>query len=90
MRQFIPHSLGAIAVGVARWALDRAGTHAKERIRCGRPISNFQGISWMLADMAVQIEAARTLTYQSADMVTTQYPKANSKVGDLTRPITID
>ena len=42
---------------------------AKERVQFGRPISSFQGVSWMMADMAVQIEAARALTYQAADMV---------------------
>lgn len=64
--------IAAQAVGVAQGALDRSVTYAKERVQFGRPIANFQGISWMLADMAAQIEAARTLTYQAADMVTTQ------------------
>ena len=63
------------AVGVAQGALDLACKYAKERVQFGRPIANFQGISWMLADMAAQIEAARALNYQAANMVDTNDPK---------------
>lgn len=67
--------IAAQAVGLAQGALDQATAYAKERVQFGRPISAFQGISWMLADMASQIEAARALTYQAADMVTVQDPR---------------
>ena len=47
-------------------ALDKALSYAHERHQFGKPISSFQGIQFMLADMATQVEAARTLTYQAA------------------------
>lgn len=61
--------IAAQACGVARGALDEAIKYAKERIQFGRPIASFQGISWMLADMAAQIDAARSLTYQAAELI---------------------
>jgi len=63
------------AVGLAQGALDLAVKYAKERVQFGRPIGQFQGISWMLADMAAQIESARALTYQAADMVDSLDPR---------------
>jgi alkylation response protein AidB-like acyl-CoA dehydrogenase len=66
--------IAAQAVGLAQGALDQVVNYAKERVQFGRPISAFQGISWMLADMASRIEAARALTYQAADMITTKDP----------------
>lgn len=56
----------AFAVGMARAAYDAALEYAKTRIQFGQPIGKFQGIQWMLADMATQIEAAKLLTYQAA------------------------
>ena len=61
--------IGAQAVGIAQGALDHAIKYAKERIQFGQPISSFQGIQWMLADMATQIEAARALTYSLCRMI---------------------
>ena len=55
-----------IAVGIARRALEEARSYALERKQFGQPISEFQAIQFMLADMATEIEAARLLTYQSA------------------------
>jgi alkylation response protein AidB-like acyl-CoA dehydrogenase len=63
------------AVGLAQGALDQALKYAKERVQFGKPIASFQGISWMLADMAAQIEAARALNYQAAEMVDTNHPR---------------
>jgi len=57
---------GGLSVGMARAAFDMALKHAKERVQFGQPIGKFQGIQWMLADMAVDIEAAKLLTYQAA------------------------
>lgn len=57
------------AVGIAQGALDMAVEYSKTRVQFGRPISNFQGLQWMMADMAAQIEAARMLTYHSAILV---------------------
>jgi alkylation response protein AidB-like acyl-CoA dehydrogenase len=58
--------IAAQAVGIAQAAYEAALAYAKERHQFGRPIAEFQGIQWMLADMATRIEAARLLTYQSA------------------------
>jgi len=58
--------VGAQAVGIAQGAFDESVAYAKQRIQFGRPITSFQGIQFMIADMAMQIEAARTLVYASA------------------------
>jgi len=58
--------IAAQAVGIAQGAYEAALAYAKERHQFGRPIAEFQGIQWMLADMATRIEAARLLTYQAA------------------------
>ena len=62
------------AVGLAQGALDKAIAYSKDRVQFGRPISKFQGLSWMMADLAPKIEGARALTYQAADMITVQDP----------------
>jgi alkylation response protein AidB-like acyl-CoA dehydrogenase len=59
-------NIGAIAVGVAQAAFDIACTYARERQQFGKPIGAFQGIQFMLADMAMRIEAARLLVYEAA------------------------
>ena len=58
--------VGAQAVGIAQGALDESIKYAKEREQFGRPISKFQAIQWMIADMATEIEAARLLVYRAA------------------------
>lgn len=58
--------IGAQALGIAQGALDEAVKYAKERRQFGKTISSFQGIQFMLADMAIQVEAARALVYASA------------------------
>lgn len=59
-------SIGALALGIAQGALDKSLKYAKERIQFGRPIIEHQAISFKLADMATQIEAARHLVYNAA------------------------
>ncbi|TDI96392.1 MAG: acyl-CoA dehydrogenase [Caldithrix sp.] len=54
------------AVGIAQGSLDAAINYAKERVQFGKPISTFQSIQHMLADMETSINAARLLTYQAA------------------------
>jgi len=61
--------VAAQAVGIAQGALDDAVKYARERIQFGKPISSFQGIQFMLADMATQIEAARALLYAGARFI---------------------
>ncbi|HOW90186.1 MAG TPA: acyl-CoA dehydrogenase family protein, partial [Elusimicrobiales bacterium] len=61
--------VAAQAVGIAQGALDHAVEYARTRVQFGHPISNFQAIQHMLADMGTQIEAARALVYATARMV---------------------
>jgi len=58
--------VAAQAVGIAQGALNEAIAYSKERIQFGKPISSFQAIQWMIADMATEIDAARFLTYRAA------------------------
>ena len=58
--------VAAQAVGIAQGALDVAVKYARERKQFGKSVSSFQGIQWMLADMATQVEAARALVYACA------------------------
>jgi alkylation response protein AidB-like acyl-CoA dehydrogenase len=59
-------TIAAQAVGIAQGALDFAKGYAKERKQFGRAIADFQGLQFMLADMAMKLEAARQLTYAAA------------------------
>jgi len=59
-------TIAAQAVGVAQGALDHASAYVKERKQFGKAIADFQGIQFMLADMAMKLEAARQLTYAAA------------------------
>jgi alkylation response protein AidB-like acyl-CoA dehydrogenase len=59
-------TIGAQAVGIAQGALDYALGYTREREQFGQRIADFQGIQFMLADMAMQIEAARGLVYAAA------------------------
>jgi len=61
--------VAAQAVGIAQGAMDEALIYAQQRKQFGQSISSFQGIQFMLADMATQIEAARALVYATARMV---------------------
>ena len=58
--------IGARGVGLSQGALDHALSFVKERRAFGEQVADFQGVRWMLADMHVQIEAARNLVYKSA------------------------
>ena len=62
-------TIGAASVGLAQGALDLALEYAKTRKQFGRAIGQFQGLQWMLADMAMQIEASRALVYECARQV---------------------
>ena len=61
-------SIAALSLGIAQGAYEAALQYSKERQQFNQPIGNFQGISFKLADMATEIEAARLLTYKAADM----------------------
>ena len=62
-------TIAAQAVGIAQGALDYALGYVKERKQFGKPIAEFQGIQFMLADMGMKLEAARQLTYAAAGQV---------------------
>jgi len=61
-------SIAALSIGIARGAYAAALQYAKERHQFGQPIANFQGVSFKLADMATEIEAAELLTLHAADL----------------------
>ncbi|WP_084477036.1 acyl-CoA dehydrogenase family protein [Actinokineospora enzanensis] len=63
------HSIGAQALGIAQGALDAAVAYVKDRKQFGKAIAEFQGIQFMLADMAMKVEAARHLVYAAAAKV---------------------
>src|SRR2546426_11019419 len=62
-------AVGAEAVGIAQAALDAAVAYAKERQQFGQPIASFQGVQFMLADMAMQVHGARLLVHHAAALV---------------------
>lgn len=61
-------SIAALSLGIAKGAYDASVKYSKERHQFDKPISSFQGISFKIADMATQIEAAELLTMQAADL----------------------
>jgi len=61
--------VGAQAVGIAQGALEAAVDYARQRIQFGHPISSFQAVQHMLADMAIELEAARALVYSVAKTI---------------------
>jgi alkylation response protein AidB-like acyl-CoA dehydrogenase len=75
-------TIAAQALGIAQGALDYALGYVKERKQFGRAIADFQGLQFMMADMAMQLEAARQLTYAAA--ARSDRAMAGEKVDDLT------
>jgi len=61
--------VSAQALGIAQAALDAAIAYAKERVQFGKPIATLQAIQWMIADMALEVDAARLLVYRAASCV---------------------
>lgn len=89
--------VGAQAVGVARGAFEAAARYSKERRQFGQPISSFQAVQFMLADMATQIEAARALVFQTARMIDSgarRYAKESAMckyfASDVAMKVTVD
>jgi alkylation response protein AidB-like acyl-CoA dehydrogenase len=72
-------TIGAQAVGIAQGAIDYSASYLKQRHAFGGPISDFQGLRFMLADMAMRNEAARALVYRACAMVD------DDPTGELTR-----
>jgi alkylation response protein AidB-like acyl-CoA dehydrogenase len=75
-------TIAAQALGIAQGALDYALGYVKERRQFGRPVADFQGVQFMLADMAMKLEAARQLTYAAA--ARSERAMAGEEVDDLT------
>ncbi|MDA8357904.1 MAG: acyl-CoA dehydrogenase family protein [Actinomycetota bacterium] len=62
-------TIGAQAVGIAQGAIDAAAAYVRQRQAFGQPIAEFQGLRFMLADMALRTEAARSLVYRACGLV---------------------
>ena len=89
--------IGAQAVGIAQGAVDYCIGYVKEREQFGKPIGAFQGVQFLLADMAMQTEAARLLVYSAAAMADRHDPKltlhsayAKCVAGDTAMRVTTD
>jgi len=67
----------AVALGIAQGAYELALDYSHNREQFGRPIDEFQGLQWMLADMSVQLAAAEALCYKAAGKAGTGFPDAN-------------
>jgi alkylation response protein AidB-like acyl-CoA dehydrogenase len=78
MRAYNGQRLGAatVALGLAQGAYERALAYSTERRQFGRPIADFQGIRWKLADMAVRLDAARLLIHRAAARADRGFPDA--------------
>ena len=90
-------SIAAQAVGIAQGAIDASVAYAADRQQFGQRVADFQGIQWMLADMASQTEAARQLTYAAAARVDANVPdlpywtsSAKLVAGDTAMRVTTD
>jgi alkylation response protein AidB-like acyl-CoA dehydrogenase len=90
-------TIAAQALGIAQGAFDVAARYATERQQFGKPIGHFEGLQFMLADMAMEIEAARLLVYKAAALVDAQDPRmtyfasvAKCYAGDAAMKVTTD
>lgn len=61
-------TIGALAVGLARGALEESVRYAKERTAFGHPIAEFQALRWMMADMKMELDAAQLLVWRAATL----------------------
>lgn len=88
--------VGAMAVGIARAAFEAARDYAKVREQFGQPIASFQGLNWMMVDMATDIEAARLLVHRAASLrdaglpQTSEAAMAKMRASDVAMKVTLD
>jgi alkylation response protein AidB-like acyl-CoA dehydrogenase len=88
--------IAAMALGLAQAAYEAASAYAKERRQFGRPIGEFQGVAFMIADMATRIDAARLMTYRAAWLkdagkpYTTEAAMAKLFASEVARDVTND
>jgi len=76
-------SIGALSLGIAKGSYEAALKYSKERVQFGKPISSFQGISFKLADMATEIEAAELLLHKAAYLK--NHGKKMTKIGAMAK-----
>ncbi|MFZ3102276.1 MAG: acyl-CoA dehydrogenase family protein [Desulfitobacteriaceae bacterium] len=81
--------VAAIGVGLAEGALQYAVEYSKQRVQFGKPICSFQALQFMMADMAIQIEAARELTYRAARACDNEDPEM-AKLGAMAKCFATD
>ncbi|WP_319548017.1 acyl-CoA dehydrogenase family protein [Desulfogranum marinum] len=81
--------IAALGVGLAQGALDEAVIYAKQRVQFGKPIVSFQAVQHILADMAIQLEAARALVYSAARHIANN-PKNMSKASSMCKVFATD
>jgi alkylation response protein AidB-like acyl-CoA dehydrogenase len=82
LTQFNPERCGnaAMSIGIAQAALDDAVSHALRREQFGRPIVEFQGLQWKLADMALDVETSRLLLWKAATSDADGFPETKATV----------
>jgi len=79
-------TIGSQAVGIAQGAIDEAAAYMAERTAFGRPIADLQGLRFMLADMAMRTEAARTLIYRACSLIENGDPEGElTKIGAMAK-----
>jgi alkylation response protein AidB-like acyl-CoA dehydrogenase len=79
-------TIGAQSVGIAQGAIDAATTYVGERRAFGQPIANFQGLRFMIADMAMRTEAARSLVYRACGLIDSGDPEGElSMIGAMAK-----
>ena len=81
--------IAILGVGLGQAALDESVSYAKQRVQFGKPIISFQAVQHMLADMAIQVEAARALVYGAAKHIDA-HPKDMSKVSSMCKVFASD
>ena len=81
--------IAILGVGLGQAALDESVTYAKQRVQFGKPIISFQAVQHMLADMAIQVEAARALVYGAAKHIDA-HPKNMSKASSICKVFATD
>ncbi len=81
--------IAILGVGLGQGALDVAVPYAKQRIQFGKPIISFQAVQHMLADMAIQVEAARAFIYAAAKYIDSK-PKSMSKISSMCKTFATD
>ncbi|MFU8818974.1 MAG: acyl-CoA dehydrogenase family protein [Desulfurivibrio sp.] len=81
--------IAVLGVGLGQAALDEAASYAKQRVQFGKPIIAFQAVAHILADMAIQVEAARALVYAAARHVDA-HPGAASKAASMCKVFATD